>query len=144
MSAITVSILSAADSRYHHCADIRRVVFQIGQGVSAEREVDGLDPQCVHFLAECDGTACGTARYYVTGKWVKVERVAVLTSYRGKGIGRSLMSAMEAHARSLGCLGVMLASQEEVIPFYQALHYRVVGELFLDANSPHRKMRKSF
>lgn len=145
MSAITVSILpTTTDPRFGHCLEIRRIVFQVGQGVSAQREVDGLDEQCVHFYAECDGAACGTARYFVKGNWIKVERVAVLNAHRGKGIGRSLMSAIEMHARSLGYGGVMLASQEEVIPFYEALHYRSVGDLFFDAGIPHRNMRKPF
>ena len=145
MSILSVAILSSmADDRFRHCAEIRRTVFQVGQGVSEEREVDGLDDQCIHLLAECDGIPCGTARYYVKGSWAKVERVAVLGAHRGKSVGRSLMSAIEAHARSVGCLGVMLSSQEEVIPFYEALHYRVVGDLFFDADIPHRNMRKRF
>ena len=144
MSVLSVAILSStSDDRFRLCAEIRRVVFS-RPGVSEAREVDGLDDQCIHLLAECDGTPCGTARYYVKGAWAKVERVAVLGAYRGKSVGRSLMSAIEAHARSVGCVGVMLASQEEVIPFYEALHYRVVGDLFFDADIPHRNMRKPF
>ena len=31
---------------------IRETVFVLGQGVPADLEVDGLDPQCTHLMAE--------------------------------------------------------------------------------------------
>ena len=48
-----------------------------------------------------------------------------------------------AEARRWGHLRVKLASQEEAVPFYQALGYRAFGERFMDAGIPHFWMDKA-
>lgn len=145
MSSMTITVVSSIHNpRFARCAEIRRIVFQVGQEVPREREVDGLDGASTHFLAELEGRPTGTARYRVKDRWAKVERVAVLSRARRSGLGRALMSAVEFHARESGLLGVLLSSQEEAIPFYEALNYRVVGEPFWDADIPHRDMKKPF
>ena len=145
MAKVTVAILNGVnDSLYVHCSAIRRVVFQVGQQVPVSREVDGLDPESVHFLALLDDTPVGTARYRVKDGWAKAERVAVLEHNQGAGLGRALMSAIESHARQQGLAGVLLSSQEDAVVFYKKLHYRVVGEAYYDANILHRDMRKPF
>ena len=145
MASVSVVILSGMnDTLYAHCEEIRRVVFQVGQHVPVSREVDGLDPDSVHFLVCLDDVPVGTARVRVKDGWTKAERVAVLAQHQHAGLGRALMSAIESHARQQGLSGVRLSSQEEAIAFYQKLHYRVVGEPYDDANIPHRDMQKPF
>lgn len=145
MSAITITVVpNLQHPRFADCAEIRRIVFQVGQEVSREREVDGLDGHSVHFIADVDGRPTGTARYRVKDGWAKAERVAVLARARRTGLGRALMSALESHAREQGINGVILSSQEEAISFYEKMHYRVVGESYLDAGIPHRDMKKPF
>ena len=145
MASVSVVILNGiTDLRYIHCAEIRRVVFQEGQQVPASREVDGLDATSVHFLALLDDQPVGTARYRVKEGWAKAERVAVLKHIQRTGLGRALMSAIESHARQMGLHGVLLSSQEDAIAFYEKLHYRLVGEMYYDANIPHRDMKKTF
>jgi predicted GNAT family N-acyltransferase len=41
------------------------------------------------------------------------------------------------------CLGFLLNAQEYVVPFYEKLGFRVVGEPFLEANIIHYTMERS-
>lgn len=124
------------------CLRIRRAVFIEEQHVSEAEEVDGLDGACVHVLASDGDTDVGTARLRAIGGAAKVERVAVLSSHRGRGIGAAIMQSLEAIARAT-CSTVTLSAQVQVIPFYEGLGYVAEGPTFLDANIPHRKMTKA-
>lgn len=141
------------------CLRLRRIVFIDGQAVPEHEEIDGRDPEALHFLAEwrvdTDGYVddgwqpVGTARVRTVhddqGRAVaKAERVAVLPEYRGKGVGRALMKDLETDARRRGHVAVKLASQEEAVPFYLELGYRRFGERFMDAGIPHYWMDKVF
>jgi predicted GNAT family N-acyltransferase len=138
--ALQVRIASATDLA--HCHQIRRIVFIEEQRVPKDLEVDGLDPSCVHFLAEVDGQLAGTARLRVTeDHHAKAERVAVLLAFRRHGVGAALMSALEQKAKLDGHHEVLLSAQVEAIPFYLARGYEAYGPEFMDAGIPHRKMR---
>jgi predicted GNAT family N-acyltransferase len=124
------------------CLAIRREVFVQGQKVPEEIEIDGLDPECTHFMARVDGDPVGTARLREVNGVAKAERVAVLASWRGYGIGRRLMEASEETARASSLPGMVLNAQVSVIPFYEELGYRAEGDVFLEADIEHRTMRK--
>ena len=125
------------------CWTIRRRVFIEEQLVTEREEIDGLDPECRHFLVEEDGLKVGTARLRDWGPGIaKAERVAVLPEYRGLGLGQLLMEGLETEARQRGCTEVRLGAQVSAISFYERLGYQVEGEEFLDARIPHRWMRR--
>ena len=125
---------------------VREVVFIQGQGVPRELEVDGLDPQCTHFLAEVlqdeRWVPVGTARLHQVGEAAKAERVAVLDAWRGYGLGAALMEALEAAARERGFAEVILNAQVQVVPFYEHLGYEAEGPEFDEAGILHRAMRR--
>ena len=125
---------------------IRTRVFVVEQGVPAELEEDGLDPDCTHFLAEIpDGAGwvpVGTARMRRKGEVAKAERVAVLFALRGHGIGALLMAALEQEVAAQGLPEVLLHAQVSVVPFYERLGYRGEGEVFGEAGIDHWAMRR--
>jgi predicted GNAT family N-acyltransferase len=125
------------------CLAIRRAVFIEGQGVPEDIEIDGLDPECTHLLAWLDGTPIATARMRAVEGAAKAERVAVLPDFRGEGIGRIVMDALEAQALAEGLHTVVLNAQTAVVPFYERLGYTVTGGSFLEAGIPHVPMRKA-
>lgn len=127
--------------RLAECLAIRREVFILGQDVPEDLEVDGLDPECVHFLATVDGVAVGTARLRRLPGAAKVERVAVLARCRGMGLGRDLMRALHAEAERQAIPLLKLNAQEAVVGFYEDLGYTAVGERFMEAGIPHQAMR---
>ena len=124
------------------CASIRREVFVREQQVSEHLEIDGLDPLCVHFIAIIDGQSVGTCRLRVAESRAKAERVAVLPSHRGHGVGLALMEALETYAANQGHTELVLYAQESVIGFYERQGYVGHGPRFFEANIPHQAMTK--
>lgn len=131
------------------CKAIRKAVFVDEQGVPERLEWDEYDenPQaCHHWLAlDDDGRPAGTARWreYEPGT-AKLQRIAVLPAYRGKSVGRLLVSSMEGEARALGCAKAVLDAQCSAEMFYRKLGYATIsGEPFYDADILHVRMEKS-
>lgn len=118
--------------------NIRRKVFMEEQGVSEEEELDGKDQQCLHILAVEKSTneAVACARITEQGK---IGRVAVLKPFRSLGLGKQLMDFCTQQVLSKQ-QKPYLDAQTSVIPFYEVLGYVCEGDVFLDANIPHRRM----
>lgn len=125
------------------CFAVREAVFMGEQGVSEAEEWDGLDNACTHFLAGDATTPAGCARLLPKGDVAKVQRVAVMPSHRGTGLGRQIMLAVLDHARDAGFMLVILDSQTHAVPFYERLGFTAHGPEFDDAGIPHRSMRLS-
>ncbi|OUW17293.1 MAG: GNAT family N-acetyltransferase [Opitutales bacterium TMED158] len=117
---------------------IRFQVFVDEQNVPAELEVDGRDPDCLHGLAWDDDKAVGTGRLLPDGH---IGRVAVLQSYRKRGIGATLMKALIEAARERGFPEVVLSSQTRAMPFYDRLGFLRQGEPYMEAGIEHIDMR---
>ena len=105
-------------------------------------DVDGLDPECAQVIAFDQGEPAGTARLRIADGHAKIERVAVLASFRGRAIGALLMEKAEELARDLGHREAILGAQVQVIPFYERHGWIAEGPIFMDAGIPHRMMRK--
>ena len=123
--------------------NIRYKVFVIGQGVPPEEEIDQYEDECQHFLALSDDVACGAARWRFTADGVKLERFAVLASYRGKGIGSTLVKAVLEdiynHPDAAGKL-LYLNSQISAMKLYSKFNFIKVGEKFQECDIDHYKM----
>lgn len=83
-----------------HAADIRQVrhaVFVLEQAIPASLEWDGHDAHCAHVLGLLeDGRAIATGRLQEDGR---IGRMAVLTDWRGQGIGRAILERLLETAR---------------------------------------------
>jgi len=125
------------------CLAIRRVVFVDEQGVPLAEEIDAHDATCTHLLATVGGQPAGTLRWrlYRDGA-VKIERVAVLRPWRGRRIGRALMTRLLRDLDAAGVAVTVLDAQLEAIAFYARLGYVAEGPTFLDAGIAHRRMRR--
>lgn len=120
-------------------ARIRRAVFVIEQGVSEAEEWDGLDADCTHVIAvTADGTAIGTGRLLPDGR---IGRMAVLKSWRGRGVGSALLNALISLARERGFAETRLHAQTHALAFYRKHGYEAHGEEFMEADIPHYEMR---
>jgi predicted GNAT family N-acyltransferase len=117
---------------------IRRQVFCIEQNVSEEIEMDEFDDVATHILAYIGDRAIGTARWRFTEDGAKMERFAVLKEARGKGVGEELVKYTLDKLRDNDF--IYLNAQESVIKFYEKFGFEVVGNLFYEADIPHKKM----
>lgn len=122
---------------------IRRLVFQEEQRVDPALEFDGLDEIADHLLAYLDNQPVGTARIrYLNQHTAKVERLAVLSEARGKGIGNKLMEKALDVAAKKNIKEVVVNAQDYVKSLYEQLGFEQVGERFDEAGIAHVKMVK--
>jgi predicted GNAT family N-acyltransferase len=101
---------------------IRTAVFVEEQNVPLDLDFDGLDPNCIHWLAYADNSAVGTGRLLPDGHF---GRMAVLKPQRRRGIGDAIMRAVI----------------DTALPFYSGLGFIGYGEQFMDADMPHLAMK---
>ncbi|WP_338877075.1 GNAT family N-acetyltransferase [Spirosoma sp. SC4-14] len=122
---------------------IRRTVFVDEQHVSPEEEYDEFETTSTHFLAQYDGVPCGTARWRRTSNGVKLERFAVLDTYRGKGVGKALVRAVLDNVFSQQpepIESIYLHAQVTAMPLYASFGFVPVGAMFEEAGIQHYKM----
>ena len=122
---------------------IRTKVFHQEQQVEPELDFDGKDEICLQLLAYLDGGAVGTTRIrYLDEKTAKIERLAVLPTARGQGIAKKLMfKALELTAE-YNITEVVIHAQEYIKDLYEQLGFEQDGEVFVEAEINHVKMRK--
>ena len=119
---------------------IRVRVFVREQKVPEEIELDRDDGRAAHFLAFSGKNAVGTARVVMRRGNAKIGRMAVLKSYRRRGVGKKLLRYAIALARRHRTQKIYLHAQVPVIGFYETMGFRCVGPVFDEAGIPHRKM----
>ena len=125
---------------HEHLRRIREAVFVREQHVPPALEWDGSDASCCQVLAEdMDGTPIGTGRLLPDGH---IGRMAVLATWRGRGVGSALLSELLRWAAEQGMTEVALNAQTHALGFYQQHGFSAEGEVFLDAGIDHMRMRR--
>jgi len=120
---------------------VRETVFVHEQQVPIEEEWDALDPLSSHVLARDNAH-----RPIATGRLTperKIGRMAVLSEWRGRGVGNALLQHLIDVARSRGWPEVSLHAQVDAIGFYQRAGFVACGEPFIEAGIRHQAMRKA-
>lgn len=118
---------------------VRETVFVVEQAVPADLEWDGLDAVCKQVIAEdANRDAIGTGRLHPSGK---IGRMAVMTRWRGRGVGAAILERLIGLARHEGLEEVFLHGQTRVLDFYARYGFVAEGEEFDEADIPHRMMR---
>lgn len=141
MSSCTITVLPKG-SDLSEAFEIRRQVFQVIQGTSAELDFDGQDEAAYQYMVHEGKTPIATARARVLPDGsAKVERVAVVDDVQGKGYGSALMRFIVEHLTEEGIVLITLHAQSHAIDFYKKLGFEVVGEEFEEAAIAHVKMR---
>ena len=117
---------------------VRRAVFVVEQHVPEEEEWDVNDALSQHVLALGDGVPVGTGRLLPDGH---IGRMAVLEPWRGRGVGRAMLTLLLELARQAGFAEAVLHAQTHAISFYEKQGFMVSGPQFMEAGIPHRVMR---
>jgi len=116
---------------------IRKKVFVEEQEVDESMEWEH-EEESTHFLAFIDGNAVGTARWRDSGKGIKLERFAVLSDYRAKGVGAALVEAVLADLPAGN--RIYLHAQAAAEKFYARFGFKPAGPLFYEAGIAHYLM----
>ncbi|WDS37112.1 GNAT family N-acetyltransferase [Pseudoxanthomonas sp.] len=118
---------------------VRETVFVAEQHAPPDTEWDSMDPVGDHMLAiNATGAPIGTARLTPDGRF---SRLAVLKSWRGKGVGEALLLAMIDKARAQGWTQLTLYAQVATEGFYKRHGFVVEGAPFDDVGILHQSMR---
>ena len=129
-------------------AEARRIrddVFIGEQKIAAEMEWDDADADAVHAVAfNRLGRALGTGRMleHVPGV-AKIGRMAVTRTSRNSGVGRAVLDALLAAARSRGDREAVLHAQISAAPFYERAGFTRRGPSFDEAGIEHVEMLRA-
>ena len=119
-------------------AAVRRQVFVVEQAVPEDMEWDGLDETCVHVVAlDPAGEAVATGRMTTDGR---IGRMAVLRSWRGRGVGAAVLDRLVDEARRRHLPSVYLHAQTHALAFYARAGFVARGDEFDEAGIPHVEM----
>ncbi len=119
---------------------VREEVFVREQRVPIELEWDGKDDDALHVLAlSPDRTPVGCGRLL---KDAQIGRMAVIREWRERGIGGLLLRELLMLAHDNGLPPPFLHAQLTALSFYQRYGFEAEGEIFMEADIPHRLMRR--
>lgn len=128
---------------------LRDEVFVHEQGIDIALEHDDHDAGALHAVAfnRLD-QAVATGRLLpaqagADGPVSRLGRMAVPRVLRGAGVGRQVLDALCAAARSRGDARVQLHAQRTAVDFYRRAGFVPVGEPFTEAGLPHQTMERA-
>ena len=122
---------------YKDILEIRKKVFVEEQNVPLNIEIEH-EEDSKHVICFIDQLAVGTGRWRKTKNGIKLERFAVLTDFRNKGIGKEIVNFILSEISSNNT--IYLHAQEAVVDFYKKLGFKVSGKKFYEADILHSKM----
>jgi ElaA protein len=120
----------------------RQAIFVVEQNC-AYPDLDGLDQQAEHLLLHVEGHLAGCLRLipFPDERKVKIGRVAIGETERGKGLARDMMrEALARCRRDYPDCEVALGGQTYLAPFYESLGFVVTSVPYDDYGIPHIDM----
>lgn len=118
---------------------IRHHVFIEEQNVPESLEWDEDDLTSMHYLVSYKDQPIAAARLKLDGQ---IGRMAVLPDYRNNGVGSALLQFILNNIDTTNFKQIYLHAQTTAIKFYQRQGFKSDGDIFYEANIPHRKMLK--
>ena len=120
----------------------RQAIFVVEQSC-AYPDLDSLDQTAQHLLLRIDGALAGCLRLipFAEEKRIKIGRVAVAKTARGKGLARQMMIEALARCRhDYPDHAVRLSGQIYLAPFYESLGFVTISPPYDDYGIPHVDM----
>lgn len=124
---------------------IRTDVFVKEQKCLPSEEFDELDALAHHYVLFENDIAVSTGRFRKTDKGIKLERIATLKAFRGKGYATNMLNHLinEACLNYLDIKHFYLHAQVNVLPLYEKLGFKAYGNTFMEADIVHQAMEKT-
>jgi predicted GNAT family N-acyltransferase len=130
------------DGYYH----LRWQVLRAPWGGLPGSERDDLEDSAVHaMICSDEGQPLAVGRlHFNSADEAQIRYMAVAEHAHRQGLGRRIVEHLESVARSKNAKRIILNARDEVVVFYAALGYEVVGPgPTLFQTVPHSKMQKS-
>jgi ElaA protein len=123
---------------------LRSEIFVVEQNC-VYQDIDGKDEFAFHIIGTNDNKIMAYARIFEPGKYFKetsIGRVVVSSNLRGKSFGKKLMeAAISFCTNKLNSHEIVIYAQHYLGKFYSELGFVSEGEIYLEDNIPHVKMR---
>ncbi len=123
---------------------LRNEVFIVEQNCPYQ-DLDGADQDALHLLGTSDSGIISYARLLKPGTAypeAAIGRVVVSIDLRGNSRGRDLMKrAMEECGKNFQSHVIIISAQKYLENFYASLGFVTEGDVYLEDNIPHIKMR---
>jgi predicted GNAT family N-acyltransferase len=120
---------------------LRYQVFVVEQKVPEDMEWDEFDEIAWHAIVTANNQTVGTGRLILDGHIAKIGRMAVQSSRRNQGIGKSILNALIQTAKEKGAQECILHAQTHAIAFYAKEDFEPDGTIVDDAGIPEVDMR---
>jgi predicted GNAT family N-acyltransferase len=135
-------VLKIAESKedLNKVFQIRDIVFCDEQKVPKDLEKDSCDAIAEHFLMLLKNKPIGCARIRFNGNEAKLERIAILKEYRGKGLGRPLMKCLIDYCKMKNAKQIYMHAQYHAKGFYEKTGFIAKGKPFIEADIKHVEM----
>lgn len=127
-----ISIELVTEKNYSESLNIECSISEFGGKAVREKafEVEFNHPNFIHYLLRYNGIACATACIFATGNQARMESVATLEEYRGRGLIGELICYIqkEVAKRKLTNLWVFPIN-EKIEKVYQKYGFKTVAKL---------------
>lgn len=124
--------------------DLRWRVLRQPLGMPRGSEKDELESVSTHMVAVDKGRVVGVGRvHFNSRREAQVRYMAVDDSWKGKGVGKGILDALERVAAKGGAEKIVLNSRGSATVFYRKCGYHTVGEMFVYLGIEHQKMLKT-
>jgi predicted GNAT family N-acyltransferase len=123
--------------------EVRKEVFVEQQGIAESIVFDGLDDDAMHMVVKSGERAIGTARIRFLGaREVKLERMAVLETFRNMRVGKGILSLLIEELGSKQVEKIVLPAQHDAVEFYKKCGFEQSGLPLWEAGIKHIRMER--
>ncbi len=119
--------------------NIRTQVFIVEQGIPESLEWDDHEHASWHVLAFAGVQAVATGRLQPDGK---ITRIAVLQSWRNKGLANQLLTTLLTLAKKEGLNSLYLNAQVSATGLYEKHGFTTTGDVFNEGGIAHIRMQR--
>lgn len=137
--------MTFASEAYERAWLLRQTVLRAPLGLTldvSERSVEATHRHFALFTDNNELAACISVVPLPDGT-AKLRQMAVNERMQGAGVGRKLITSVEAFLAEQGIRHLHMHARESAIGFYQKLGYRTEGDPFIEITIPHIRMSKT-
>lgn len=135
-----IKIVSSSDVK-----NLRKTVFTDEQGYPETKLFDSHDDTADFLAFVNEGEIIGCGRFYKESEKVyHIDNIAFSQAMRGKGFGKSFVTALADECRKNGAEKVTVNAQSYAVGFYEKCGFAVNGCEYSDENRKNVPMEKSF
>jgi predicted GNAT family N-acyltransferase len=141
--ALTISPVAPDSAEHAAQLALRGRVLRVPLGLDPATARHPQEAQATHWCAYSGDQLVGCVSLLPL-EWgdVKLLQMAVEPAWQGRGVGRALVEAFEAHAQAILAARVILHARLTAQGFYARLGYTPQGETFEEVSIPHIVMTK--